>query len=152
MVRPCGRVPVQQTSRSATAPDGGACIEAYIAPERTCGRWARPSACWKGPAWKYVRWSRREHYARIINAWHLRLEEPWDDFVRLAGNKTARVWRLYLIGAALAFEERRMGANQFLAVRPKATEDSGVTSASRGESSACDDDGWQVAALTVMRC
>jgi cyclopropane-fatty-acyl-phospholipid synthase len=28
------------------------------------------------------------------------------------------VWRLYLAGAALAFEEGRMGVDQILAVRP----------------------------------
>jgi len=28
------------------------------------------------------------------------------------------VWRLYLVGGALAFEDGRMGVDQYLAVRP----------------------------------
>jgi cyclopropane-fatty-acyl-phospholipid synthase len=31
----------------------------------------------------------------------------------------ARVWRLYLVGGALAFEEGRMGVDQILAARPR---------------------------------
>ncbi|MFE1287420.1 class I SAM-dependent methyltransferase [Streptomyces sp. NPDC058751] len=68
--------------------------------------------------------SLREHHVRTINAWHRLLEERWDDFVRLAGEETACVWWLCLVGATLAFEERRTGVDQFLAVRPKATGDS----------------------------
>jgi cyclopropane-fatty-acyl-phospholipid synthase len=30
----------------------------------------------------------------------------------------ARVWRLYLVGGGLSFEEGRMGVDQFLAVKP----------------------------------
>jgi cyclopropane-fatty-acyl-phospholipid synthase len=35
----------------------------------------------------------------------------------MVGEQTARVWRLYLVGGALAFEEGRMGVDQILAVR-----------------------------------
>jgi cyclopropane-fatty-acyl-phospholipid synthase len=38
----------------------------------------------------------------------------------------ARVWRLYLVGAALAFEEGRMGVDQILSVRPDAAGRSGM--------------------------
>jgi hypothetical protein len=36
----------------------------------------------------------------------------------LVREPTARVWRLYMAGGALTFEERRMGVDQILAVRP----------------------------------
>ncbi|MFD7529870.1 class I SAM-dependent methyltransferase [Streptomyces sp. NPDC059849] len=128
LVRPQGRVLVQQMSRSSTAPGGGAFIEAYIAPDMHM----RPMGETVGlleAAGLEVRSveSLREHYVRTVNAWHRTLEERWGEFVRLVGEETARVWRLYLVGGALAFEERRMGVDQFLAVRPKATGDSGLT-------------------------
>ncbi|MGW2787853.1 class I SAM-dependent methyltransferase [Streptomyces populi] len=128
LVRPRGRVLVQQMSRGATAPGGGAFIEAYIAPDMHM----RPMGETVGlleAAGLEVRSveSLREHYVRTINAWHRTLEDRWPEFVRLVGEETARVWRLYLVGGALAFEERRMGVDQFLAVRPTATGDSGLT-------------------------
>jgi cyclopropane-fatty-acyl-phospholipid synthase len=36
------------------------------------------------------------------------------------------VWRLYLVGGALAFEEGRMGVDQFLAAKPTACGTSGM--------------------------
>lgn len=45
------------------------------------------------------------------------LERRWDDVVALVGTETARVWRLYLVGGSLAFEEGRMGVDQILSVR-----------------------------------
>jgi cyclopropane-fatty-acyl-phospholipid synthase len=36
----------------------------------------------------------------------------------MVGEEVARVWRLYLVGGALAFEEGRMGVDQILMVRP----------------------------------
>jgi cyclopropane-fatty-acyl-phospholipid synthase len=36
----------------------------------------------------------------------------------LVGPEVVRVWRLYLVGGALSFEEGRMGVDQILAVRP----------------------------------
>jgi cyclopropane-fatty-acyl-phospholipid synthase len=72
--------------------------------------------------------SLREHYVRTVTAWHRTLEERWDRFAALVGEETARVWRLYLVGAALAFEEGRMGVDQILSVRPGPGGDSGMPS------------------------
>jgi cyclopropane-fatty-acyl-phospholipid synthase len=60
----------------------------------------------------------RPHYARTCRAWVANLERRWDEAVRLSSPARARIWRLYLAGSALAFEERRVGVNQVLAVRP----------------------------------
>lgn len=119
MVRPCGRVLVQQMSRGRSAPGGGAFIEAYIAPDMHM----RPLGETVGvleEAGLEVRHteSLREHYVRTVAAWHRTLEERWEAFTALAGEETTRVWRLYLAGGALAFEEGRMGVDQILAVRP----------------------------------
>lgn len=76
--------------------------------------------------------SLREHYVRTVSAWHRTLEERWDRFTDLVGEETARVWRLYLVGGALAFEEGRMGVDQILGVRPGTDGDSGMTAGASG--------------------
>jgi len=57
----------------------------------------------------------REHYVRTVREWLATLEERWAQAVELVGVETARVWRLYLAGGALAFEQGRMGVDQILA-------------------------------------
>ncbi|EST38254.1 hypothetical protein N566_08520, partial [Streptomycetaceae bacterium MP113-05] len=120
-LRPGGRVLVQQMSRGANAPGGGAFIESYIAPDMHMRPLGRTLALLE-EAGLEVRGTEsiREHYVRTIRAWHDTLEARWNDFTDLVGEHTARVWRLYLVGGALAFEERRMGVDQLLAVRPSA--------------------------------
>ncbi|MFF1607927.1 class I SAM-dependent methyltransferase [Amycolatopsis sp. NPDC058278] len=119
MVKPGGRVLLQQMSRGHVAPGGGAFIERYIAPDMTM----RPVGRTIGhleTAGLEVRdvQALREHYVWTVRAWAATLEENWADVVALIGETGARVWRLYLVGGALAFEENRMGVDQILAVRP----------------------------------
>ncbi|MFH9137107.1 class I SAM-dependent methyltransferase [Streptomyces sp. NPDC017524] len=118
-LRPKGRALVQQMSRGTTAPGGGAFIESYIAPDMHMRPLGETVALLEGAGLE-VRdvESLREHYVRTVEAWRRTLEERWAQFVALVGEETARVWRLYLVGGALAFEERRMGVDQILAVRP----------------------------------
>ncbi|MFD9675787.1 class I SAM-dependent methyltransferase, partial [Streptomyces sp. NPDC059981] len=60
----------------------------------------------------------REHYALTLRAWVARLEEHWEEAVRLTSPGRARVWLLYMAASALGFEHNRLGVNQVLAVRP----------------------------------
>ncbi len=60
----------------------------------------------------------REHYVRTVDAWYRTFEDNWDRVVEMVGEEVARVWRLYLVGGALAFEEGRMGVDQILMVQP----------------------------------
>ncbi|MEV8047955.1 cyclopropane-fatty-acyl-phospholipid synthase family protein [Streptomyces griseoluteus] len=118
MVRPEGRVLVQQMSRGANAPGGGAFIEAYIAPDMHMRPLGDTVALLEAAGLEVRSTeSMREHYVRTVAAWHRTLERRWDDVVALVGTETARVWRLYLVGGALAFEEGRMGVDQILSVR-----------------------------------
>jgi cyclopropane-fatty-acyl-phospholipid synthase len=62
--------------------------------------------------------SLREHYALTLRAWIANLEANWDRAVELVGGPRARIWRLYLAGSAVYFEDGLIGVNQVLAVKP----------------------------------
>jgi cyclopropane-fatty-acyl-phospholipid synthase len=59
----------------------------------------------------------REHYALTLRAWLANLEANWDDAVALVGEGRALVWRLYVAGCIVGFEDRRTELHQVLAVR-----------------------------------
>ncbi|MCG3752851.1 MULTISPECIES: cyclopropane-fatty-acyl-phospholipid synthase family protein [unclassified Amycolatopsis] len=122
MLKPTGRLLLQQMSRGAVAPGGGAFIERYIAPDMTMRPLSRTLGHLETAGFE-IRdvHALREHYVPTVRAWADTLERHWDEAVALIGEAGARVWRLYLVGGALAFEENRMGVDQILAVRPDAT-------------------------------
>ncbi|MGW4400334.1 class I SAM-dependent methyltransferase [Amycolatopsis nivea] len=122
MLKPTGRLLLQQMSRGAVAPGGGAFIERYIAPDMTMRPLSRTLGHLETAGFE-IRdvHALREHYVPTVRAWADTLEQHWDEAVALIGEAGARVWRLYLVGGALAFEENRMGVDQVLAVRPDAT-------------------------------
>ena len=70
--------------------------------------------------------SLREHYARTLRAWSANLDAHWDEAQTEAGPGRARVWRLYLAGSAIGFDEHRISVHQVLAVRPDARGASGM--------------------------
>ncbi|SER08429.1 cyclopropane-fatty-acyl-phospholipid synthase [Lentzea albida] len=118
LLKPEGRLLLQQMSRGRNAPGGGAFIESYVAPDMHM----RPISQTTGfleSAGLEIRdvHALREHYVWTVRAWADTLEERWDEVVALVGEGQARVWRLYLAGGALTFEEGRMGVDQVLAVR-----------------------------------
>jgi len=59
----------------------------------------------------------REHYTRTCAAWSANLDAHWDEAVAEVGQGRARVWRLYLAGSSLGFEQRRIELHQVLATR-----------------------------------
>jgi cyclopropane-fatty-acyl-phospholipid synthase len=132
MLKPTGRVVLQQMSRGPVAPGGGAFIERYIAPDMTMRPIGRTLDHLESAGFEIREvHAMREHYVDTVRAWADTLENRWDDAVALIGEAGARVWRLYLVGGALAFEENRMGVDQILAVRPAAGGISGMP-ATRG--------------------
>ena len=130
-LRPGGRVLIQQMSRSndepGDSPGGGPFIETYIAPDMHMKPLARTIGLISGAGLE-VRdvQAMREHYPQTVAAWARNLEENWATAVALVGEEMARVWRLYLTGGSLAFEENRMGVDQILAVKPSARGISGM--------------------------
>ncbi|MGI8492133.1 MAG: class I SAM-dependent methyltransferase [Acidimicrobiales bacterium] len=59
----------------------------------------------------------REHYARTCRAWASNLDAHWEEAVAEVGQGRARVWKLYLTGSQLGFEQRRIELHQVLATR-----------------------------------
>jgi cyclopropane-fatty-acyl-phospholipid synthase len=127
-LKPTGRLLLQQMSRRAdAAPGGGAFIENYIAPDmhmrpvsETLGFLERA-----GFEIRDVQ-ALREHYVRTVDDWLATFEDHFDEAVAMVGREMARVWRLYLVGGGLSFQEGRMGVDQILAVRPSPDGDSGM--------------------------
>ncbi len=124
-VRPGGRVLVQQMSRQGAGggkhPGGGPFIESFIAPDMTM----RPVGETVGlieAGGLEVRdvHAMREHYVLTVAGWMDRFEANLPRLRELVGEEVVRVWRLYLVGGALAFRDGRMGVDQILAVRPGA--------------------------------
>jgi cyclopropane-fatty-acyl-phospholipid synthase len=70
--------------------------------------------------------SLREHYARTLRAWVANLEGAWDEAVRLVGEPRARIWRLYMAGSAISFEDSDIAVHQVLGVVPTSTGTSGM--------------------------
>lgn len=118
LLRPGGRVLIQQMSRRSK-PGGGPFIEAFIAPDMYMRPVGETVAMIEdsGLEVREVQ-AMREHYVRTADAWYDTFERNWETVVSMVGDEVARVWRLYLVGGSLAFEEGRMGVDQILAVRP----------------------------------
>jgi cyclopropane-fatty-acyl-phospholipid synthase len=117
-LEPGGALLIQQMSRGARAPGGGAFIEAYIAPDMHMRPVGQTVSLIENAGLEVLGvQAMREDYTRTIRDWLARLEQRWDEVTAMIGTETARVWRLYLAGGALAFEEGRMGVDQILARR-----------------------------------
>lgn len=127
MLKPGGKLLLQQMSRGAIAPGGGTFIESYVAPDMTMVPLGHTvDAIEQAGLEVHDIHALREHYVTTVLSWADTLEAHWSEFVAMVGEGEARVWRLYLAGGALAFAENRMGVNQILAVRPTADGRSGM--------------------------
>ncbi len=127
-LKPTGRLLLQQMSRRSDArPGGGEFIEAFIAPDmhmRPVGETVDLIAQ-AGFEIRDVH-ALREHYVWTVEAWLDTFEANADALTALVGEEVVRVWRLYLVGGALTFQEGRMGVDQILAVRPGPIGQSGL--------------------------
>jgi cyclopropane-fatty-acyl-phospholipid synthase len=68
----------------------------------------------------------REHYALTLREWGANLERGWDQAVAEAGERRARVWRLYMAGSRASFELNGIALHQVLGVRLRADGRSGM--------------------------
>ncbi|HET8542299.1 MAG TPA: cyclopropane-fatty-acyl-phospholipid synthase family protein [Anaeromyxobacter sp.] len=65
--------------------------------------------------------SLREHYAETLAHWLARLEARWEDAVAIAGERRARLYRLYLAASAVGFRLGRTNVYQLLLARRTAS-------------------------------
>ena len=65
--------------------------------------------------------SLREHYAKTLRHWVARLEAREPEAIRIAGQSTYRIWRLYMAASARAFTTASIGIVQSLFAKPDAT-------------------------------
>ena len=75
--------------------------------------------------------SLREHYALTLRAWVANLEAEWDRAVELVGLGRAKVWRLYMAGSAVGFEDGGNNIHQVLGVVPTAAGTAGMPATRR---------------------
>ncbi|MDQ6745566.1 MAG: class I SAM-dependent methyltransferase [Actinomycetota bacterium] len=59
----------------------------------------------------------REHYARTLRAWEENLSACWPEAVAEVGEARARVWKLYLAGSRVAFQDDWIELHQVLGVK-----------------------------------
>jgi cyclopropane-fatty-acyl-phospholipid synthase len=114
-------------SGTNTAPGGGAFMGSYVAPDMHMRPLGETLGLLESAGLEVVDvHSLREHYVWTVRPWLDTLQDRREEAVRLVGEEQWRVWLLYLAGAALAFEENRMGVHQVLMVRPDADGRSGL--------------------------
>jgi len=118
LLRPGGRLLIQQMSRAGRAPGGGPFIESYIAPDMHMRPVGQTVALIEAAGFEVIDvQAMREHYVATIRAWLDNFEHNLPAIEKLLTPEQVRVWRLYLAGGALSFEDGRMGVDQILAVR-----------------------------------
>ena len=120
-LRPDGWLLIQQMSRGSRAPGGGPFIESYIAPDMDMRPVGDTVRLIENAGFEVIGVeAMRDHYVRTIRAWLDNFEQNLPEIEKIMTAEQVRVWRLYLAGGALAFEEGRMGVDQILAVRRSA--------------------------------
>ena len=62
--------------------------------------------------------SLREHYPLTLRAWVANLARHRDEAVAEIGAERERVWRMYMLGSALGFEDSDVTVYQVLSTRP----------------------------------
>jgi cyclopropane-fatty-acyl-phospholipid synthase len=118
-LRPGGRLLIQQMSRGGRAPGGGPFIESYIAPDMDMRPVGDTIRLIQDAGFEVLGVeAMRADYVRTIRAWLENFEANLPAITQILSAEQIRVWRLYLAGGALAFEQGRMGVDQILAVRP----------------------------------
>jgi cyclopropane-fatty-acyl-phospholipid synthase len=75
--------------------------------------------------------SLREHYAKTLRCWVSNLESNWDEAVKLVGEPRAKIWRLYMAGSVVGFEDGGIAIHQVLGVVPTDSGNSGMPATRR---------------------
>ncbi|MGM9470866.1 class I SAM-dependent methyltransferase [Pseudarthrobacter sp. YS3] len=120
LLRPGGRLLNHAISWNSgpTKPDPDSFIPRYVFPDGEMISLGEMVSALEGGGFEVLDVEAlRLHYALTLRAWVRRLEENWDEAVRLTSLGRARVWRLYMASSALGFEAGLTGVNQVLVQR-----------------------------------
>jgi cyclopropane-fatty-acyl-phospholipid synthase len=121
LLRPGGRLLNHAISWNAgpTDPDPDSFIPKYVFPDGEMIGLGETATALEAAGFEILDVEAlRRHYALTLRAWVSRLEEHWDEAVKLTSLGRARVWRLYMASSALGFENGLTGVNQVLVQRP----------------------------------
>jgi cyclopropane-fatty-acyl-phospholipid synthase len=116
LLRPGGRLVIQQMSRGPGAPDGGPFIASYIAPDMHMRPLPQTLTLLQRAGLEIVSVEgMREHYVRTFGAWRDTLNARFAEVTAMIGPQRARVWQLFLAAGGLAFERGTTGVDQIVA-------------------------------------
>jgi len=121
LLRPGGRLLNHAISWNAgpTDPDPDSFIPRYVFPDGEMISLGEMATALESAGFEILDVEAlRMHYALTLRAWVSRLEEHWDEAVKLTSLGRARVWRLYMASSAVGFENGLTGVNQVLVQRP----------------------------------
>jgi len=121
LLRPGGRLFLQQVTGLAGSGDASTAMSSYLYPAGPLVSVGSVVTA-VDDARLEVRTvsSRREHYPPTLRAWLDHLQAHWDEAVRVVGEPRARQWRLSLALSIVGFERGRISVHQVVAVRPYA--------------------------------
>ena len=90
-------------------------IADYIFPDGELSSLPKLIAAAKQSGWDLIlAESWRPHYAMTLRRWAANLQSQGENAEQLVGLRHVRLWMLYLIGCALAYEANRLGVYQLL--------------------------------------
>jgi cyclopropane-fatty-acyl-phospholipid synthase len=102
-------------------------IADYVFPDGELASFPKLTEEAENAGWKVTdAESWRPHYAKTLRAWVANLESAQETAQRLVGYRHTRLWTLYMIGCALAYEASRLDVHQLVL---KQADDSKVTDA-----------------------
>ncbi|MBE9167678.1 class I SAM-dependent methyltransferase [Pleurocapsales cyanobacterium LEGE 06147] len=90
-------------------------IDRYIFPDGRLTRLSTRLDAAEAAGWEIVdvdNW--RPHYAKTLRCWVENFEAAFEQITAQIGERRAQLWRIYLIGCALGFENNQMGIYQTL--------------------------------------
>jgi len=119
LLRPGGRLFLQQVTGLAGSGDASTAMSSYLYPAGplvTVG--SVISAVDDAGLEVRAVSSRREHYPPTLRGWLDHLESHWEEAVRVVGEARSRQWQLSLALSIVGFERGRISVHQVQAVRP----------------------------------
>lgn len=100
-------------------PPGGAFLDRYVFPDGELAHISLVLYALAGSSLELLDVeSLRPHYAQTLLRWVARLEANRSQAIEAAGARRYRIWRIFMAGTALAFDQGLLDVHQVLAAKP----------------------------------